>query len=156
LRYGYFLTVVLYTQCFLYICIVNCYTLETQELGPNMNGTCFFPWFHIFFYFMIFLRSLICPIYLAMSINRKGNLALKLKKFDWTLFNWQCRYTGNIGYTRHRIKTKQKTQHIKVKRGTTQTVPPNEHGFSRKVIRPCFLICYSRACAHYSDFLGRV
>jgi hypothetical protein len=86
-----FLVCLYSVSCIPNVCCISALSIVTllklESLGPDIYGTCFFSRFNIFFYFMIFLRSLICPIYLAMSINRKGNLALKLKKFDWTLFN---------------------------------------------------------------------
>jgi hypothetical protein len=38
------------------------------------------------------------------------------EKTEGAIKNGQSRETGNIGYTRHRTKTKQKTQHRKLKR----------------------------------------
>jgi hypothetical protein len=48
-----------------------------------------------------------------------------LEKTEGAIKNGQSRDNGNIGYARHRTKTrKAKTQHRKLKRGAIQ-IPPN-------------------------------
>jgi hypothetical protein len=95
--------------------VYNCYKNEISTNFTDFSTTCRLPCTFVYTY----LISIGAYTYWLID-------EYTLEKTERTIKNWQSRDTGNIGYTRHRTKTKHKntTQHRKLKRWVAWT-PPN-------------------------------